>query len=63
MANADPSFTPRPLKDGSGWYVVVDWADGDRLHVNGFRDEQEAKAWASTDQHAWLRDVRLLKRP
>lgn len=62
MADTDPVFTPRLLRDGSGWYVIVDWLNGDRLHVNGFIDEAEAQEWASADRHVWLSEVRVLKR-
>ena len=62
MPESDPTFTPRLLADGTAWCVVVDWPNGDRLHVNGFANEDEARAWAGADRHEWLNDVRLLRR-
>jgi hypothetical protein len=59
MPDIDPTFTPRALKDGSAWCVVVDWPNGNRLHVNGFADEAEAKDWAGGDRHDWLARVRI----
>jgi hypothetical protein len=51
----EPSFRPRELKAGSGWYVLVTWPNGDAEHVNGFTSDLEAKGWISTQSRSWLK--------
>jgi hypothetical protein len=56
MANepAKPELKPFPVKDISGWYVLVTWPDGTEQQVYDFRTELEAKAWIEHDSVAWL---------
>jgi hypothetical protein len=50
------TFEARPLKVGSGWYVVVTYPRGTQEHVPGFRGELEAKEWlVGTGCQMWLR--------
>jgi hypothetical protein len=50
------TFEARPLKVGSGWYVVVTYPGGMQEHVAGFHGELEAKQWLDgTGYQMWLR--------
>jgi hypothetical protein len=54
MPKSQPSFDPRRLNAGSGWYVCVSWSYGQIEHVNGFASEHEAKAWIDAKSKDWL---------
>ncbi len=50
------TFEVRPLKVGSGWYVVVTYPGGMQEHVPGFHNETEAEEWMSgKGRQMWLR--------
>ena len=53
-SKAKPIFTPRELKDWSGWFVVVQWPNGREQHVNGFGSEAAAISWIADESAAWL---------
>ena len=49
-------FDPKPLKSGTGWYVVATYRGGQQEHIPGFKTETEAVEWlASSRCHAWLK--------
>jgi hypothetical protein len=50
-----PSFRPRELKAGTGWYVLVTWPNGEAEHVSGFSSALEAKDWIKTQSKSWLK--------
>lgn len=50
-----PEMRPRELKDGSGWYVLVQWRDRPSQQVGGFRSEEEAQQWIIENSAEWLR--------
>jgi len=53
--NKNPGMRPRELKDGSGWYVLVEWGDRPSEQVGGFQTESEAQTWIEQDAPGWLR--------
>ena len=53
----DPNMTPRMLKDGSGWCVLVTWASGQTMSLKGFVSEEEAAAWIDNDSAKWINQV------
>jgi hypothetical protein len=50
MLKSEPSFDPRPLNVGSGWYVSVSWSYGQIEHVPGFTSEHEARLGSMQSQ-------------
>jgi len=50
-----PEIRPRELKDGSGWYVLVQWGDRPSEQVGGFQSENEAQKWIIENSAGWLR--------
>ena len=58
MAKPDPTMTPRPLKDSSGWYVLLTWPDGLEQQIDDFLTEAEAEAWIDGESAAWLVDAK-----
>lgn len=58
MAKPDPTMTPRPLKDFSGWYVLLAWPDGLEQQIDDFLTEAEAQAWIDDESAAWLVDAK-----
>jgi hypothetical protein len=50
-----PKMRPRALKDGSGWYILVEWFDRPSEQVGGFPTEDEAKHWVFGSSASWLR--------
>jgi hypothetical protein len=50
-----PEMRPRELKDGSGWYVLVQWGDRPSQQVGGFPTEDEAQKWIERDSSSWLK--------
>jgi hypothetical protein len=50
-----PEMRPRELKDGSGWYVLVQWADRPSQQVGEFQSEEEAQQWIIENSADWLR--------
>jgi hypothetical protein len=51
-------MTPRPLKDFSGWYVLLTWPDGLEQQIDDFLTEAEAQAWIDDESAAWLVDAK-----
>jgi IS1 family transposase len=50
-----PSFKAMPLKDGSGYYVLMaPNAYAPTLHIEGFKSEREARAWIELKSDAWF---------
>jgi hypothetical protein len=47
-------MTPKPLKDGSGWYVVISWSTLREEQIYGFVTEFEAEVWIRDASPAWL---------
>ena len=49
------TFNPKPLKSGTGWYVVATYSGSQQEHIPGFKTEAEAVEWlASSRCQAWL---------
>jgi hypothetical protein len=50
------TFDPKPVKSGTGWYVVATYLGGQQEHLPGFKNEAEAIEWlASSRCQAWLK--------
>jgi len=49
-----PEMRPRELKDGSGWYVLVQWGDRPSEQVGGFPSQDEAQQWITQNSAGWL---------
>jgi hypothetical protein len=50
------TFDPKPLKSGSGYYVVAAYPGGQQEHITGFKIEADAIEWlASSRSQAWLK--------
>ena len=50
------TFDPKPLKSGTGWYVVATYPGSQQEHIPGFKTEAEAVEWlASSRCQAWLK--------
>ena len=46
----------KPLKEGSGWYIVVTYPGGMQEHIPGFENEAEAQEWLmGKGRQTWLR--------
>jgi hypothetical protein len=58
MIVAMPTMTVRPLKDFSGWLVVVLWPEGREEHVSDFETEAAAQAWIDLDSATWVDKAR-----
>jgi hypothetical protein len=52
---APPRFEPRPIKDGTGWRVLVAWLEGTTEEVDGFATELVAERWIETESLSWER--------
>jgi len=46
---------PRELRDGTGWYVLVQWGDWPSEQVGGFPSEEEAQNWIDQSSPGWLK--------
>lgn len=51
----EPLIRALQRKDGSGWFVFVDWGDRPAEQVGGFICEQDAQAWIENSVPDWLR--------
>jgi hypothetical protein len=49
-----PIFEPRELADGSGFDVLVTWADNHVEHINQFLSFDDAQTWIDVESHIWL---------
>jgi hypothetical protein len=54
LPKSPPTFAPRELKVGLGYYVLVTWPDGRPQHINGFKSEAAALAWIESKSQGWL---------
>jgi hypothetical protein len=43
-------FEPRPLVNGTGWYVMATYPDGQEQEITGFNSEVEAMDWIDSDR-------------
>ncbi len=55
MPEKKPEMHPRELKDGSGWYVLVQWGIRPSEQVGGFPSEGEAQQWIDKESTGWFR--------
>ena len=44
----------RELKDGSAWYIVLTWPNGQTENIDGFSSETEINEWMTTKYRGWL---------
>lgn len=51
-----PEMLPCELKDGSRWYVLVNWGNMPSEQVGGFPSEEEAQQWIDQYSTSWLRE-------
>jgi hypothetical protein len=49
-----PDMRPCELKDGSGWYVLVQWGNRPSEQVGGFPTEDEAQEWIKYNSTSWF---------
>jgi hypothetical protein len=54
--SADPKAEPKPLKDGSGWYIKVAWKDGRLEFIDKFGSETTACDWIQHEFPAFCRE-------
>jgi hypothetical protein len=50
-----PEMSPRELRDGSGWYVLVHWGNRPSEQVGGFPSQDEAQKWIDQSSAGWLK--------
>ena len=50
---APPRMEPKPLKVGTGWYVLVTWEDGQTEIVGDFANERSAELWMERESSQW----------
>jgi oxalate decarboxylase/phosphoglucose isomerase-like protein (cupin superfamily) len=49
------TFDIKPIKEGSGWYIVATYPGGMQEHIPGFKNEAEAQAWLKGNgRQMWL---------
>jgi hypothetical protein len=51
---SSPTLQARELKDGSAWYIVLTWPNGQTENIDGFGSESELDEWITTKYRAWL---------
>ena len=51
-----PMARPKPLKDGSAFYIEITWLDGRMVYVDKFGSETTARDWIERDFPAFLRE-------
>jgi hypothetical protein len=49
-----PTLKARELKDGSSWYIVLTWPNGQTENIDGFGSESELNEWITTKYRGWL---------
>ena len=49
-----PTLQARELKDGSAWYIVLTWPNGQTENIDGFSSETEINEWMTTKYRGWL---------
>lgn len=54
--NQKPTMEARERRDGSGWFVLVEWGDMPSEQVGGFLTEEEARQWIKQNGPGWLRE-------
>jgi hypothetical protein len=55
-------MSPRELRDGTGWFVLVNWGNWPAEQVGGFPSEEEAQKWIEVESSNWFRS-RFEERP
>jgi len=61
--SSGPTAKPKPLKDGSGWYVKVTWPDGRVDLFDKFGSETMARDWIERDLPSFFRNKVALLTP
>jgi len=51
---SSPILEKRELKDGSAWYIVLTWPNGQTEHIDGFSSESDINEWITTKYRGWL---------
>jgi hypothetical protein len=51
---SSPIVETRELKDGSAWYIVLTWPNGQTENIDGFSSEAEINEWITTKYPGWL---------
>ncbi len=54
MDKSLPTLQARELKDGSAWYIVLTWSNGQTENIDGFGSEPELNEWITTKYREWL---------
>jgi hypothetical protein len=50
------TFDLRPVRSGTGWYVVATYPGSQQEHIPGFKTEAEAVEWLASGRcQAWLK--------
>jgi hypothetical protein len=58
-----PELELTPLKNGTGYFVLVTWPDGQKEQVEGFSSEAAARTWIEKHSSDWLaRHPKMKKR-
>jgi len=50
---SSPALQARELKDGSAWYIVLTWPNG-QTDIDGFSSESGFNEWITTKYRGWL---------
>jgi hypothetical protein len=53
-----PKIRPCERRDGSGWFVLVEWGDWPSEQVGGFLAEHEANEWIRQNSAGWIKERR-----
>ena len=48
-------FDACPVQGGGEWHVVATYPRGGEEHIQGFKNETEAKDWIAKHSRAWLK--------
>jgi hypothetical protein len=57
MTTPKPIMTPHALGFFSEWYVLVEWPNGRKQKVNGFKNEAHARGWIEQESAAWIANI------
>jgi len=49
-----PEMSPRELRNGTGWFVLVNWGNWPSEQVGGFPSEEEAQEWIDQESTKWF---------
>jgi hypothetical protein len=50
-----PEMAPRELRNGTGWFVLVNWGNWPSEQVGGFPTEEEAQKWIDQESSGWFK--------